>query len=200
MILKNCCFKKLPMKHLILLLTLLPFFTFCGQQKDEKKEETGDSQKTETANEAPVRNQNATYYLLRHAEKVRTDPKDPDPALNIDGLMRAKRWAAYFEPIKIDAIYVTKYIRTKQTISLIAQQKQISPTRYDPNTVYSEEFLNQTNNKTVLIAGHSNTIPQLVNQLIGEEKFKDMDDNDNSTLFKVTINGKDKKVETITVE
>ncbi|MCB0452843.1 MAG: histidine phosphatase family protein [Aequorivita sp.] len=186
------------MKHLILLLTLLPFFTFCGQQKDEKKEETGDSQKTETANEAPVRNQKATYYLLRHAEKVRTDPKDPDPALNIDGLMRAKRWAAYFEPIKIDAIYVTKYIRTKQTISLIAQQKQVSPTRYDPNTVYSEEFLNQTNNKTVLIAGHSNTIPQLVNQLIGEEKFKDMDDNDNSTLFKVTINGKDKKVETIT--
>ena len=200
MILKNCCFKKLPMKHLILLLTLLPFFTFCGQQKDEKKEETGDSQKTETANEAPARNQKATYYLLRHAEKVRTDPKDQDPALNIDGLLRAKRWATYFEPIKIDAIYVTKYIRTKQTISLIAQQKQISPTRYDPNTVYSEEFLNQTNNKTVLIAGHSNTIPQLVNQLIGEEKFKDMDDNDNSTLFKVTINGKDKKVETITVE
>ena len=188
------------MKHLLLLLTLLPFFTFCGQQKDEKKEETGDSQKTETANEAPARNQKATYYLLRHAEKVRTDPKDQDPALNIDGLLRAKRWATYFEPIKVDAIYVTKYIRTKQTVSLIAQQKQVSPTRYDPKTVYSEEFLNQTNNKTVLIAGHSNTIPQLVNQLIGEEKFKDMDDDDNSTLFKVTINGNDKKVETITVE
>ena len=114
--------------------------------------------------------------------------------------MRAKRWATYFEPIKLDEIYITKYMRTKQTISLIAQQKQISPKRYDPNTIYSEDFLRQTNGKTVLIAGHSNTTPQLVNQLIGEDKFDDMDDSDNSTLFKVTINGKDKNVETITVE
>src|SRR5690606_38628254 len=100
------------MKHLILLLTLLPFFTFCGQQKDEKKEETGDSQKTETANEAPPRNQKATYYLLRHAEKERTDPDHPYPALNRAGLLRAKRWAPYFEPSKTAATYVTKYVRT----------------------------------------------------------------------------------------
>lgn len=200
MILKKCYFKTNLMKHFILILTLLPLFTFCGQQKDEKKEETSESPKSETISEVPAINQNATYYLVRHAEKVRTDPKDSDPALNIDGLMRAKRWAAYFEPIKIDAIYVTKYMRTKQTISLIAQQKQVSPLRYDPNTIYSDAFLKQTNGKTVLIAGHSNTTPQLVNQLIGKEKYEEMDDSDNSTLFKVTINGNDKKVETITVE
>ena len=52
----------------------------------------------------------------------------------------------------------------------------------------------------MLIVGHSNTIPQLVNKLIGEEKFEDMDDSDNSTLFKVTISGNDKKVETNTVD
>ncbi len=179
------------MKHFILVLTLLPLFTFCGQQK-EKESESG--------NESAVPEYSATYYLIRHAEKVRTDPKDPDPALNIDGMMRAKRWAAYFEPIKLDEIYITKYIRTKQTISFIAQQKQISPKRYDPNTIYSEEFLKETNGKTVLISGHSNTTPQLVNQLLGEEKFKEMDDSDNSTLFKVTIDGPDKKVETIIVE
>ena len=179
------------MKHFVILLTLLPLFTFCGQQK-EKESESG--------NESAAPNYSATYYLIRHAEKVRTDPKDPDPALNIDGMMRAKRWAAYFEPIKLDEIYITKYIRTKQTISLIAQQKQISPKRYDPNTIYSEEFLKETNGKTVLIAGHSNTTPQLVNQLIGEDRFEDMDDSDNSTLFKVTIDGPDKKVETIIVE
>lgn len=184
------------MKHFIVLLTLLPLFTFCGEQGDKK----GEEKNTETTMENPVDSYHATYYLIRHAEKVRTDPNDADPALNIDGMMRAKRWATYFEPIKIDAIYITQYIRTKQTISLIAQQKQISPKRYDPNTVYSEAFLKETNGKTVLIAGHSNTTPQLVNKLIGEEKFKEMDDSDNSTLFKVTINGNDKKVETITVE
>jgi phosphohistidine phosphatase SixA len=184
------------MKHFILALTLLPLFTFCGQQKEKEEE----SKTAGTVNEISTANYSATYYLIRHAEKVRTDPKDPDPTLNIDGMMRAKRWAAYFEPIKLDEIYTTKYIRTKQTISLIAQQKMISPKRYDPNTVYSEEFLKETNGKTVLIAGHSNTTPQLVNKLIGEEKYMDMDDSDNSTLFKVTLNGNDKKVETITVE
>ncbi|CAM3424417.1 SixA phosphatase family protein [Aequorivita lipolytica] len=183
------------MKHLIILLTLLPFFTFCGQQKEKEE-----NQVTETESETTTANYSATYYLIRHAEKVRTDPKDQDPGLSIDGMMRAKRWASYFEPIKIDEIYITRYMRTKQTISLIAQQKQVSPKRYDPNTVYSEDFLKQTNGKTVLISGHSNTTPQLVNKLIGEEKFKEMDDSDNATLFKVTINGSDKKVETITVE
>lgn len=185
------------MKHFILVLSLLPIFTFCGEKKESKNDENINS---ETTAEATPANYQATYYLIRHAEKIRTDPKDPDPALNIDGMIRAKRWATYFEPIKIDEIYVTKYIRTKQTISFIAQQKMISPKRYDPNTVYSEDFLKETNGKTVLIAGHSNTTPQLVNKLIGEEKFKDMDDTNNSTLYKVTINGNDKKVETITVE
>lgn len=180
-----------------LLLIVLPLFTFCGQQKEEKKETQNE---TEAVSTIPTPNYHATYYLIRHAEKVRTDPNDQDPSLEIKGMVRAKAWAAYFEPIKIDKIYVTKYKRTKQTASLIAQQKMVSPTRYEPSTIYSEEFLRDTNGKSVLIVGHSNTVPQLVNQLIGEEKFKDMDDSDNSTLFKVTINGNDRKVETITVE
>jgi len=183
------------MKNYILLL-FLPFFTFCGEKKDEKKTTV----ESENIVETPEVIQNATYYLIRHAEKVRTDPNHQDPSLDIKGMIRAKGWATYFEPIKIDRIYVTKYIRTKQTASFIAQQKQVSPTRYDPNTIYSDEFLKETNGKNVLIVGHSNTIPKLVNKLIGEEKFEDMDDADNSTLFKVTLNGADKKVETITVE
>ncbi len=180
-----------------LLLILFPIFTFCGQQKEDNKETQNE---TEAVSTTPAANYNATYYLIRHAEKVHTDPNDQDPSLDIKGMVRAKGWAAYFEPIKIDKIYITKYKRTKQTASLIAQQKMVSPTRYEPSTIYSEAFLRETNGKSVLIVGHSNTIPQLVNKLIGEEKFKDMDDSDNTTLFKVTINGNDKKVETITVE
>ena len=144
--------------------------------------------------------QNATYYLIRHAEKDRTNPKDPNPSLNIDGLKRAERWATYFEHFQIDQIYITKYIRTKQTISMIAQQKMINPILYDPHNIQLDDFLKETNGKIILIAGHNNTTPQLVNMLLGKDEFKDMDDNDNSTLFKVTIKGKDKKVETITVE
>ncbi len=184
------------MKHFILLLLIVPFFTFCGEQKENN---SNNSKEDNSITNTPT-DYKATFYLLRHAEKVVTNPQDQDPSLNIDGMMRAKRWATYFEPIKIDEIYITKYVRTKQTISLIAQQKAVSPKRYDPNTLYSEEFLKMSDGKTIIIAGHSNTTPRLVNKLLGEEKFKDMDDNDNSTLYKVTINGNNRKVETITVE
>ena len=186
------------MKHFLLTIILLPFFTFCGQQKEEKKE-TEIIHETEITQEASAANYNATYYLIRHAEKDRTNPKNQDPSLDIHGMQRAKRWATYFETIRIDDIYATNFIRTKQTVSFIAQQKIVSPKIYDQNTIYSEDFLKATNGKNILIVGHSNTIPFLANKLIGEEKFTDMDDGDNSTLFKVTINGTDKKVEVITV-
>ncbi|MGO3182222.1 MAG: SixA phosphatase family protein [Aequorivita sp.] len=190
------------MKHFILILTLLPIFNFCGQQveKDPEQKKSLELKNSEIIKESPSPSYNATYYLIRHAEKVRTDPKNQDPNLNAKGMARAKNWATYFEPIQIDEIYATKYIRTKQTISLIAEQKMISPKQYDPNSIYSEEFLKETNGKTVLIVGHNNTIPNLVNNLIGEEKFAAMEDNDNATLFKVTIDGDNKKVETIKVE
>ena len=176
----------------------LPLFTFCGQQKKEDVETPKEQEQEEAL--APQKEQQATYYLIRHAEKEAKDPKDQNPGLNIDGMIRSNTWADYFGPIRIDEIYHTKYIRTKQTISLTAQRKAIAPIRYEPKTIYSEEFLDKTNGKTVLIVGHSNTIPQLVNKLIGEEKFNDLEDNDYSTLFKVTINGKDKKVEVLKVE
>lgn len=190
------------MKHFILILTFLPFFTFCGQQKGENTEQeiNSDDKISETIKEPSKSSFNAIYYLIRHAEKVRTDPKNEDPKLNEDGMARAKTWEAYFKPIQIDEIYTTDFLRTKQTVSNIAKQKKMSPQIYNQNTIYSDEFLRKTNGKSVLIVGHSNTIPFLVNKLINEEKYIDMDDGDNSTLFKVTIDGEEKKVETITVE
>lgn len=184
------------MKNYLVIL-LLPLLTFCGEQKKEDPESL---QVQEEGKTEPQKVQQATYYLIRHAEKEVKDPKNQDPGLNIEGMIRSNAWADYFGPIRIDEIYHTRYIRTKQTISLTAQRKAIAPIRYEPNTIYSEEFLNKTNGKTVLIVGHSNTIPKLVNQLIGQEKYKDMDDTDHSTLFKVTIDGRDKKAEVIKVE
>ena len=39
------------------------------------------------------------------------------------------------------------------------------------------------NGKRVLISGHSNTTPTMVNKLIGESKYSDMSDTDNKSLF-----------------
>ncbi len=129
----------------------------------------------------------STFYFIRHAEKDRTDPENPDPELNQDGLNRAIRWAEVFDPIPLDVIYSTNYERTSMTAAPTSVKKNIDVKYYDPNAVDIEEFKLVNEGKNVLVVGHSNTIPAFVNRMIDLEKYEDMDDNDNSSLFIVRI-------------
>ena len=38
----------------------------------------------------------STFYLIRHAEKVRINKTDGDPALNEKGMIRALNWRDFF--------------------------------------------------------------------------------------------------------
>lgn len=67
-----------------------------------------------------------TYYLIRHAEKDRTDTSNKNPNLNLEGLERAKKWASYFKNIELDAVYSTNYNRTQQTATPTAEGKNWS--------------------------------------------------------------------------
>lgn len=124
-----------------------------------------------------------TFYLIRHAEKDRTDPSNSDPELNQDGLDRALKWAEVFDPIALDAIYATNYQRTTMTAAPASIKKDIEIEYYDPNSVDVGYFKQTHKGHNVLIVGHSNSTPDLVNKLLEEEKYEAMDDLDNSTLF-----------------
>lgn len=127
------------------------------------------------------------YYLIRHAEKDRSDPENKDPKLTAEGITRAERWAAYFDTIDLDAVYSTQYVRTVMTATPSAESKQLDILSYDPRQLYDENFQQNTKDKKVLIVGHSNTTPAFVNKILGIEKFSEMNDNDNSSLFVITI-------------
>lgn len=137
-----------------------------------------------------------TYYLIRHAEKDRTDSTNTNPNLNEKGLERANKWANYFENIDLNAIYSTKYNRTMQTAKPTADSKNLKFQNYDPGKMYDAVFQNETKGKKVLIVGHSNTTPVFVNKILGEKKYKNMNDNDNASLYIVTLTG-DKKISNI---
>jgi broad specificity phosphatase PhoE len=138
-----------------------------------------------------------TYYLIRHAEKDRTDQMNGNPNLNFEGEKRAQRWANYFNNIQIDAVYSTKYFRTMETATPTAMTKKIKINYYDPRQMYDSVFQSETKGKTVLIVGHSNTTPAFANKILGEKIYEDMDDNDNSSLYIVTVSGdkKESKIE-----
>ncbi|WP_317194465.1 histidine phosphatase family protein [Allomuricauda sp. CAU 1633] len=129
----------------------------------------------------------STYYFIRHAEKDRTDPDNPDPELNQDGLNRAIRWAEVFDPIALDVIYSTNYERTSMTAAPTSVKKNIDVKYYDPSTIDVEQFKIENQGLNVLVVGHSNTTPDFVNKVINIEKYNAMDDDDNSSLFIVRI-------------
>ncbi|SDS52563.1 Broad specificity phosphatase PhoE [Formosa sp. Hel1_31_208] len=128
-----------------------------------------------------------TYYLIRHAEKDRSDKSNRNPELTEIGKTRAKRWNEVFQHITFDAIYSTKYNRTIQTALPTAEQNKLEIAHYDPRNLYSEEFAEATNGKTVLVVGHSNTTPAFVNAILGIKKYQDIDDNNNGNLYIITI-------------
>ncbi|MCF6167042.1 histidine phosphatase family protein [Lutibacter sp.] len=133
------------------------------------------------------KNEITTYYLIRHAEKDRTDNSNKDPNLTEIGQNRAKNWSIVFESIPFDIIYSTNYNRTIQTAEPTANSKNLEIKYYNPRELYDEKFKFKTTGKTVLVVGHSNTTPQFVNKIIGEEKYADIDDLNNSNLYIVTI-------------
>ncbi|KGL63593.1 SixA phosphatase family protein [Polaribacter sp. Hel1_85] len=130
-----------------------------------------------------------TYYLIRHAEKDRTDKTNRNPNLNEKGLERARKWAAYFKNIDLDAVYSTNYNRTQQTAKPTAESKKLEINSYDPRNMYDSIFKNNTKGKTVLVVGHSNTTPAFVNKILNKKDYPDMDDHDNASLYIVTISG-----------
>ena len=128
-----------------------------------------------------------TYYLIRHAEKDRTDKTNKNPNLNEKGLERAKKWAEYFKDINLDAVYSTKYNRTIQTATPTSKSKNLEIIIYNPRKMYDSIFQLKTKGKTVLVVGHSNTTPVFTNKILGKEKYEWMKDNDNFSLYIVTI-------------
>ena len=86
------------------------------------------------------KNSITTFYLIRHAEKDRSNPDEKNPNLTSKGLERANHWAKYFDSIPLNSIYTTSYKRTMQTIDPVSRKKNIEPKIYSPNKINIPNF------------------------------------------------------------
>ena len=128
-------------------------------------------------------------YLIRHAEKDRSDIKNRNPELNDLGKKRALKWVQVFKNIELDKIYSTNYNRTIQTVTPISKENNIDISIYSPSKINYKNFISNNIGSKVLVVGHSNTIPFFVNGLINKEFYQQIDDLNNSNLYVVTICG-----------
>jgi len=147
-----------------------------------------------TAFVALVKAQTTTIILLRHAEKDTSLPNatmmKADPPLTKAGEERAVRLLTVLKDYKPDIIYSTNYIRTKATVTPLAQKFAKDVVVYNPNDLvkFAEELRVQKG-KTIVVAGHSNTTPALVNTLLKEKKYESLPDSVYNKFWIVTING-----------
>ena len=125
-------------------------------------------------------------YLIRHAEKDRSDLKNKNPHLNELGKNRALKWVEVFKNVPFDKIFSTNYNRTVETVTPISLDKKIEISIYSPSNIDYESFKLKTSGEKVLVVGHSNTIPFFVNGLIDKEVYQQIDDLNNANLYKVT--------------
>ncbi len=125
-----------------------------------------------------------TVYLVRHTEKA-ADPGG-DPALTAAGRVRAHALAGLLD--NVDAVFATPYRRTRETVEPVAEARAVRVRivgAHDTRAVI-DPIRTVLRGKRILVAGHSNTLPDLIRAL-GVREPVSLGADDYGDLFVVTL-------------
>lgn len=126
--------------------------------------------------------------IVRHAEKA--DDGTKNPPLSDEGLQRAERLSSMLSDLKIDLLYATPFLRTNQTLTPLSKNFGIAIESYEASdATFAEQLLQKNKGKTIVIAGHSNSSPTLVNRLIKKEMYQKLDESVFSKIWILTFKG-----------
>jgi len=103
-------------------------------------------------------------YVMRHLD---TPEGERDPDLTPGGTARARALVQWFYGKSLTAIYVSDYKRTRQTAGPLAADRGITMKVYDPRDTPALVAMLKAEPGPVLVVGHSNTVPDIVEQLGG---------------------------------
>ena len=143
-----------------------------------------------------------TVFLIRHAERAE-EPRQ-DPPLTEKGAARSEALARLLSAAGIKAIFTSQFARTKLTAEPLAKQLGLTPTalnlKLNPSNPrqIAEESTKETVEKimahaggSVLVVGHSNSIPDVIT-LLGADVTPTIDETKFDNLFIVTVYAKGK--------
>lgn len=126
-----------------------------------------------------------TLILIRHAERGHDGSNDPP--LTEAGTTRANSLVTILKNSTISAIYTSNYKRTRNTATPLAHATGLDIKTYEPMQGDElKKIISENKGKTVLIVGHSNTIPWTANFLTGS-KLENFADSDYGNLMIVNI-------------
>lgn len=129
----------------------------------------------------------ATFIVVRHAEKA-TDGGS-DPPLSEAGRARAAALSARLRERGLVAAYATGFRRTRHTAAPAAAAHGIAVTPYDaaaPAQAFADRLRAAHASGTVLVVGHSNTVPAIVAALCACQVAA-IDESDYGNLYEVRV-------------
>jgi broad specificity phosphatase PhoE len=129
-----------------------------------------------------------TVLLVRHAD-IDLPPLSNNPPLNAAGRRRAATLARIAAGSGVTAIFTSTFTRTIQTVEPLVARLGLQGNVAPAPAVLAQQVTAGTLGSLVVIAGHSNTVPEIINALgvqpaphaIGEREF--------DNLFIVTLVG-----------
>ena len=127
-----------------------------------------------------------TFILSRHCE---TTGIGSDPDLSTAGTARAQELLRVLKNVPLDAVYSTNFKRTIQTATPTATDKALTVKTYNPNALspFVDNALATHHGKTILVVGHSNTTPSLLNVLTGTTLYQQLPETEYDNLYIVTV-------------
>ncbi len=119
-------------------------------------------------------------FIVRHADREVTDD------LNALGVIRANELKRVLLQTGIDSVFSTNFVRTKKTVQPLATAEGVPVILYDDNALLLKRIL-KYKNKTVLVAGHSNTVPQFIKACGCLPPFVNIPDTQFDNLFLLIV-------------
>ncbi|HSK74116.1 MAG TPA: phosphoglycerate mutase family protein [Pyrinomonadaceae bacterium] len=148
-----------------------------------------------------AQHRNITVILLRHAEKDKAEEEHSlDPNLSPEGRERAERLVKVIGGYNPDAIFSSAFKRTRATVAPLASRGElrIMAQYYDHrNLKQIADLVMQGKFQRIVIAGHNSTTPALANLLIGQEKYKALDESEYDKIWIIKIKRKKNKPDEI---
>ena len=128
-----------------------------------------------------------TVILIRHAEK-NIEPNNNDPDLSPAGMSRAQELARIFGDSGINAIYATQYKRTQETVKPLADRLGLPVNLVDSKKTPEliKQLLSDHRGQTILVAGHNNSVPEIIAAL-GGPTYPMIPDTEYNNLYLVTV-------------
>ncbi|HWH22491.1 MAG TPA: phosphoglycerate mutase family protein [Allosphingosinicella sp.] len=114
---------------------------------------------------APQEPPGPSYYVMRHLE---AQQGPADPGLTAEGQRQATLLPSFFQGDPPRAIYVSSTRRAQETAAPLARALGITPKVYDPANTPALVQMVKAEPGPVLVIGHSNTVPDIVQQLGGQ--------------------------------